>query len=899
MTSTFILPFNQIDATSLPRVGGKGANLGEMIGAGFPVPPGFCITTDAFQLFLDSSGFADELYDTLDALPADDLENTHRAGEQIRTRLSATPIPPEIEAAILRAWEARGTQRAYAVRSSATAEDLPTASFAGQQDTFLNVKGRTALLESVRGCWVSLFTDRAIHYRAQNGFAHRDVLIAVVVQRMIAGEVSGILFTADPVSGQRDTISIDASYGLGEALVAGLVTPDLYRVDKRTMTLLDMQIADKETAILPVSGGGTIHQVLTGDQRKTQALSDDQILALAKLGTRIETHYDAPQDIEWTWEDGRFWLVQTRPITSLFPIPAVPNADPDILRVYFSFASVQGIFEPITPLGRDTIRLLFAGAAQIFGLDFDHHTQPTIKESAERLWVDMTGGLRHPLGSHAVPRFIGVVDPDVAHALNELQDDPRLGAGSGHLRFTTVVRMVRFLLPLWFRAIWGWLFPARTLARILRQLDADLSHFRADIATLPDGSAYALDVHAKLVDGFRAFPILLPGMLPGFLSLFALNRIASHVEGASEHVMNITRGMPHNVTTEMDLTLWDHAQTIRNDEDSARVMRDASPAELAEAYHTHTLPPTAQRAINAFLDRYGARGVGEIDFGRARWREDPTNIIGVLQSYLRIEDEAQAPNAVFRQAEQSAEAAIASLEAAVRRGVGGRIRARLVRALAERVRTLAGLRESPKFHIIQKMDIIRQNLLERAEAMATRGLIDQPDDIFFLTIDDLATLKDDEQRDFKPVIADRRAAHDRELGRKRIPRLLLSDGRTIYEGAAKADAPEGALAGSPVSAGVVEGVARVVTDPQHAELLPGEIMICVGTDPAWTPLFLSISGLVMEMGGLMTHGSVVAREYGIPAVVGVHDATHLIQTGQRVRVHGDQGYVEVLDSNDA
>jgi len=265
--SAIILPFDAISAGDLAIVGGKGANLGEMTQAGFPVPPGFCVTTVAFRQLMETSGQAEEIYRSLEAVPAGDVEGVRLLGQQIRSRLSEAPMPAEIEGAIVAAWQALGTQESYAVRSSATAEDLPDASFAGQQDTFLNIIGRQKLLESVRACWISLFTDRAILYRAQNHFSHRDVYLAVVVQGMVLPDVSGILFTADPVSGHRQIVSIDASYGLGEALVAGLVSPDLYKVDKRSRVIVELHIGDKQLAIRPQEGGGTYQEKLEGEAR--------------------------------------------------------------------------------------------------------------------------------------------------------------------------------------------------------------------------------------------------------------------------------------------------------------------------------------------------------------------------------------------------------------------------------------------------------------------------------------------------------------------------------------------------------------------------------------------------------------------------------------------------------
>jgi pyruvate,water dikinase len=294
--------------------------------------------------------------------------------------------------------------------------------------------------------------------------------------------------------------------------------------------------------------------------------------------------------------------------------------------------------------------------------------------------------------------------------------------------------------------------------------------------------------------------------------------------------------------------------------------------------------------------QYGRRGLAEIDFGRARWQEDPTALMQALQSYLRIDDERQAPDAVFKRGELVAAEAQAKLENAVRRMPGGAFRVRLVRFLAGRLRSLLGLRESPKFFIVRLMGILREGLLDSGRELASAGVLARADDIFFMHLNELDELARGPSRDWRTMIAGRRAVFQREKLRRQIPRLLLSDGRAFYEGMGEApvEEGEGVLVGSPVSPGVAEGLVRVVFDPHQTQLSPGEILVCPGTDPAWTPLFLAAAGLVMEVGGLMTHGSVVAREYGIPAVVGVHEATTRLKTGQRIRVDGNTGRVRLL-----
>nr|WP_223156821.1 PEP/pyruvate-binding domain-containing protein [Thermosediminibacter oceani] len=376
---SYVLFFEQVDRFSLPYVGGKGANLGELSKAGFPIPGGFCVTTDAYKDFIATSPEMDSLLDELNQMDPNNLNQLRKLGEQIRTHLLQLEIPAQIKREIVQAWESVGKEHAFAVRSSATAEDLSTASFAGQQDTYLNIKGQDELLHRIRKCWASLFTDRAISYRAKNGFDHRQVYLSVVVQRMVNPQVSGILFTADPVNGNRKVVSIDASFGLGEAIVSGMVSPDLYKV--KDGKIIQKNISEKKIAIYPLPEGGTVKKDLPLVEQTKQALTDDQILRLAELGKRIEKHFGFPQDIEFCIENGKIFVVQSRPITSLYPLPDIPQ---EPLRVMISFGHAQMMTDAMKPLGLSVLRTIFP--------------KNVFLEAGGRLFIDPTDLLRTKLG---------------------------------------------------------------------------------------------------------------------------------------------------------------------------------------------------------------------------------------------------------------------------------------------------------------------------------------------------------------------------------------------------------------------------------------------------------------------------------------------------------------------
>lgn len=858
-TTSTVLDFADIGSSMLALVGGKAGNLGELTRAGLPVPPGFCLTTEAYRQATARSDL-DGIFTALEQTDKTDVATLTNLAGSARTTVLAAPIPTEIAATVTAAYAALGPDVPVAVRSSATAEDLPFASFAGQQDTYLNIVGREAVLDAIRRCWASLWTDRAVVYRATNDIDNRTVRLAVVVQRMVDADVAGVLFTANPVTGHRRQAVIDASPGLGEAVVSGAVNPDHFIVDTRANTILERRLGDKRLAIRSLPGGGTEHIELPRGS-DAACITDDQVLALARLGDQVEQHYGAPQDTEWAIDAaGTLWLTQARPITTLYPLPErIARPEP---RVYFSVNVGQGVFRPFTPAGLATFRLVGAGAARLFGFPVtDPLSGPTpFAEAGGRAFIDVTTAVRSRVGRVILPRILDVMEARSAAVFRHLFDDPRLSVTeASRLPFLRHVggAAVRAHVPP--NLLLALMSPKRArtrVERIGRRLDARLcapSDLTAD---------ERLDWIARVLQ--EEFPYLAPRILPvagaGFISLWLARRILGG-NATSEELQTVLRGLPHNVTTEMDLELWHMAQRIRGDETSA------------------------DREIDAFLRRYGHRAVAEIDLGMPRWSDDPSHIRGVIANYLRMNPGEGAPDEMFARGATEAEAMIDTL---ARRAAG--LRGRLVRALLNRTRELAGIRELPKFYFVRVVAAARAELGSVGTELHRLGRIANPDDVYFL--DFVQARAGLDGADLHDVVATARQRYDEELRRRHIPRVLLSDG-TEPEAALHAPAADGALIGTAASAGTVTGTARVVLDPVGAHLEPGEILVCPSTDPGWTPLFLTAGGLVMEMGGANSHGAVVAREYGIPAVVGVPNAVATITTGQTITVNGSAGTVAV------
>jgi phosphohistidine swiveling domain-containing protein len=892
-----VLPFAAISRSSLSVAGGKAANLGELIRAGLPVPPGFCVTTEAYQLVAEGASLEPILAE-LATTRADDTVHLAELAMTARARLLAAPMPDRVAEAISKAYGELGKDEPIpvAVRSSATAEDLPFASFAGQQETYLNIIGIEAVLDAVRRCWASLWTDRAVSYRASNGIDHRAVRLAVAIQQMVEASVAGVLFTANPLTGRRRQAVIDASPGLGEAVVSGAVNPDHFVVNTTTGEIVERRLGDKRVIIQGTAGGGT-RRTETSDGSDEACLSDEQVRALAALGARVEAHYGAPQDTEWAIDpSGKLWLVQSRPITTLYPLPDnAPDTD-DVLRAYFSLNVFQGVYRPLTPMGIAVLRLFGSAMAWLFHLaPRDPLRGPSILvEAGGRLFLDVTSALRTAIGRKFLLGAAQIAEARSAALFQQLTTDPRLS-----LVPTPRWRLIRAFgsllaetrAPIYI--IQALLWPSTVQKRIV-QVRALLQSLNDEAAEAP-----AQDT-ADLADRLTAFEQLLQGrvksvlrvippMMASGLGSYALSGRLLEGIAKPDEMQIVLRGLPHNPTTEMDLELWALAQRVQADAVAAQAVRETPPERLAQQYREGALPPTLQQGLGEFLHAYGHRGVAEIDLGLPRWSEDPTHILGVLANYLQLKDPDLAPDVQFHRGAQEAEAMVATLTRRAKRK--GWLRGVLVGFFLKRTRALAGVREMPKFCLVLLLAYIRRSLLSIGKAMEQSGWLENAGDIFFITLSEARGALTGE--DMHQIVRERRASYDHELQRRHIPRVLLSDGTEPTVASQAGELAEGTLKGSPASPGIVTAQAHVILDPTGARLEPGEILVAPSTDPGWTPLFLTAGGLVMEMGGSMSHGAVVAREYGIPAVVGVPGATERITTGQQITVDGSAGMVSI------
>jgi rifampicin phosphotransferase len=891
------LTFSEVGREDLPRVGGKAANLGALTRAEIPVPPGFCVTTRAFDQFLTSLPDRDAHFDALDALDGTSIDSVRAAAEAIRCALDGLTMPVEVASAIATGWHALGTEHALAVRSSATAEDLPGASFAGQQDTYLNIRGEAALLEAVRKCWISLFTDRAVLYRARGGFGHRAVRLAVVVQRLVDPDISGIMFTADPITGHRHVASIDAGFGLGEALVSGIVSADLYRVDRRTGAILLARPGNKEFAVRSLPEGGTWRETLAEPARTARALTDDQVRALAVIGSRIESLYDGtPQDIEWCIADGAVYVVQARPITSLFPIPMPASADGG-LRIFLSFGHFQMMLDAMPKLSLDVWRIFFpAGQERRPALSSSREANAVMVVAGSRLFIDATDALLVPQARRVVLGVLSHVYEALAESIAVLVGRPefrsRQGAAGAVLR-----GVFRILGPMLVRLPIALLFRDPAVGRRLfdRALEVVPRESKERVRTVRNPADRIRQCWVELHALFGRVRPFLPSILAGIIAHRLLDRLARGrwADEVRDEVGLLSRGLPGNVTTEMDLAVGDLTDLARPYPELATLLRTVPWEDARQRLDDVAGGHEFLGAMQHFLSRYGKRGAREIDVSRPRWEDDPSLLLKVITGGLFSGN----PGAHRRQHQAqvaAGESAAARLVAAAGRGRSGALRRRAVARLVRVARLGMGLREHPKFIIVQLLGVVRAEFLAAGEILAERRQLANPRDVWHLGFGEVATALDNPALDLREQVATRAAELRRDQLQK-PPIVMSSEGEIPTVGAERSDLPEGALPGTAASSGVVEGLARVVMDPESDVLRAGEILVAPFTDPGWTPLFVHAVGLVTEVGGMMTHGAVVAREYGIPAVVSVASAIDRIKTGQRIRVDGTRGFVQILE----
>ena len=870
--NSWVLGLREIEQTQLELVGGKGLHLGELSKLErIQVPEGFCVTTAAFQAATQQNGAYPVLVEQLSVLKAEDRDQIGEISRKLRQSILDSEIPSAVEQAVTLYLSRHGEDQAYAVRSSATAEDLPHASFAGQQDTYLNIIGAEAVLQHIRKCWASLFTDRAVIYRLQNGFDSRHVSLAVIVQEMVFPEASGILFTVDPATSNRKVVSIDAGFGLGEALVSGLVSPDGYKV--RDGEIIEKRIAAKQLAIFGRKEGGTETREIAPDRQTVQALTDSQIIQLAEIGRQIEARFGCPQDIEWGLAEGTFYILQSRPITTLFPIPLANDQEN---HIYLSVGHQQMMTDAMKPLGLSFYLLTTTG---------------NMLTAGGRLFVDVAPMLASSASRDAFVHMMGKFDPlikDIMMTVLEREDfikpipagQPQPAPRPSHKALGSEVSEP----PVEYDPVLA--------ADLIKRAEASIEELSQ---TIPTKSGPAL-LEFILEDLQELKRILFDSQGLRFITdamdaSVWINQQMYEWLGEKSAVDTLSQSVPHNVTSEMGLALLDVADGIRPYPPIVDYLQHARDDTFLEELPRFEGGREVREAILAFLRKYGMRCTGEIDISRTRWSEKPVTLLPIILSNVKNFEPGEG-NRRFEQGRQEALEKERELLDRLKALPDGEHKARETKRRIDLIRNFSGYREFPKYGMISRYFIYKQALLREAEGFVQAGIIQEKEDIFYLRFEELQEVVRTRSLDYATIV--KRKAEYALYERLTPPRVMTSDGEILTGRYKREDLPAGAMVGLPVSAGVTEGRARVLFRMEDAVLEEGDILVTPFTDPSWTPLFVSIQGLVTEVGGLMTHGAVIAREYGLPAVVGVENATKRIKDGQRIRVNGTEGYIELL-----
>ncbi|PFH88450.1 phosphoenolpyruvate synthase [Bacillus sp. AFS088145] len=868
--NSLVLDFQEIDKNQLLLVGGKGLNLGELSKIpNIKVPEGFCITTAGFQKAIEQNESYHALLDQLKMLNVKDRDQISEISRKIRDIILEVAIPSDVVNSVSTYLSKFGEELAYAVRSSATAEDLPHASFAGQQDTYLNIIGKENILQHISKCWASLFTDRAVIYRMQNDFDHSQVYLSVVIQKMVFPQASGILFTADPVTSNRKVLSIDASFGLGEALVSGLVSADCYKVQDNE--IIDKRIATKKLAIYGRKEGGTKSQQIEPQKQTTQTLTEQQILQLAQIGRQIEAYFCCPQDIEWCLVEDTFYIVQSRPITTLFPIPEVDDQE---RHVYLSVGHQQMMTDPIKPLGLSFWMLT---------------SRAPMRKAGGRLFVDISQNLASPDRRKMFIEAIGKSDPLLKDALLKVVAREDFTESSPE-KAPSPTKNDQSQPSSSFKALIE--NDPRIVSNLIKKNESSIKELKQNIR-MKSGS----DLMDFILEDLQKLRELLFDPRSSAVFMSAMNATEWINEKIYEWLDEknvgdtLSQSVPNNITSEMGLALMDVADVIRPYPEVIDYLQHVEDDNFLDKLIKFKGGQESKDAIDDYLRKYGMRCTGEIDLTRTRWSEKPSTLVPMILSNIKNFE----PHESRRKFEQGLEKALQKEQELVERLLqlpDGKQKAEEIKEVISLIRNFIGYREYPKYGMISRYFVYKLALLKEAEQLVKTNVISEVEDIFYLTFEELNEVVRTKKLDYQ--IINKRKDEYKLYTKLTPPRVLTSDGEIIVGEYKREDLPPEAIVGLAVSSGVIEGRARVILNMEDANLEDGDILVTSFTDPSWTPLFVAIKGLVTEVGGLMTHGAVIAREYGLPAVVGVENATKLIKDGQKIRVHGTEGYIEIV-----
>ena len=855
------IPLAEIDERAPDAVGAKSLNLARMLRAGLPVPPAFCVTTAAYRAHLETNGLESAIQDADGAEP----DGRRRALDTLRRALARAPLPVPVDEAIAEEYRAlvgcAGAAVPLAVRSSATSEDLPGSSFAGQHDSFLGVEGLAACREKVRECWASLWTERAFEYRTRRGIDHLSADMAVIVQRLVPAEFAGVLFTVDPATGRRDRFVIEAVEGLGDSLVSGRAAPERLVISRR--------------------GPALVHRGGDGSKRRLDAAV---ALDLARLALEAESHLGGPLDIEWAITGGETWLLQARPVTGL------AAREPTEVRQVWSNANTGEVLpDVVTPMTwsavKPVVRALLGRFLDCLGFDLD--ARPIFGLVAGRAYYHLNSVMAFSrlipaMGDEAITEFFGGRQ-DLAAKLGEIdlarEELPRL-------RFRPIALAIR-IPHLLFRYIT--LSPRRAqslLERVRAEVDAEAAIPLRDLSPAELVALMRSSIERQARDGemFDSFGLSL-------LSTALLGRGARLWMGDEglALVSLAQSGLGNNDMARAGLDLSRLARRVREEGLEAAVEEASGMADLRAKGEGSEAVARFLAAWDLFLRDHGHHCRGELELTNPRWAEVPDEVLRHLRACLK----ASADNGFLERYEKLGEGGVAA-GALAHEKLRGPFRRMALRFLLKRSRETAPLRENLKNQLVRRFADIRRIVLELGERLAAAGMLERPSDVFFLELGEAeeAARAPGNAGELRERVLARRAEHERNQALQ--PPSIVIEPYDPAADAAQLGPSDSMLTGLGIVPGIVRGPARVILRDADDRVLPGEILVAPYTDPGWTPYFLNAAAIVVDLGGMLSHGSIIAREFGIPAVVNVGPATRIIRTGQLVEVDGARGTVRVI-----
>ena len=872
---TTIFWFTTRELPPMEQVGGKALALMQMTGAGMPVPPGFVITVKFFEPWLTalkSSPSWDAITKT------DAIEKTARTLQNLCRNLEFTESQKNELNNALKSFREQNHGYLYAVRSSSPDEDLEEASFAGGYETTLGVTVE-AIEAAIRHSFTSSFDERVFLYKKEHGFRMDQPRIAVVIQQQVDAESAGVAFSLNPLNNCYDEAVINANHGLGESVVSGEANPDVFVVDKIKHEILSTRIGSKQAVITLTPAGGTTKS--TRNNQQEPSITPAQVLELTGLLEQVEAYYQKPMDIEWAFARGKLYLLQARPITTYLPLPPeMITAPGQPKRLYANSTLIeQGLQEPLSVLGTDFLSyvLNYVGGSMAEGvIGSDGITFTASGGYYMNISYSMMLGMKN---AALAPGSFG--DPRVMEILNGI-DMGQYTRGELPKKLKAMRQQMIFkMLPMVKAVIEAYFRPARILQNYKAALPGEkqrLETFTAEGRSLR-AQASALTSMLSFFYGDYGIPMILAGQL-------AQQRIRGLFKNemlqVQDHLTNLGIALPDNKTTEMGEAMYDLAT-------ATEFKRFGSFEAFNLALEQGLVDPKLVARWEGFLTEFGFRCPGEIDPATPRPSENPKNLFDQLKNMA-----VDHTGSFFDKARNKRESAYQALYALALSK--GKNKARAFKRYYNRWVTFGGYRETPKYYVIKVIAIFRRLALSVGRELTAAGRLDSPEQIFDLTIADIDRARNDSLLDLRELAKQRSAIIQKIRKSKLTARIIDSRGKIFYP-------PHnaninGGLSGVPISPGVAQGRVKVLNHASEKPLLPGEILVARATDPGWTPLFLNAAGIILEIGGALQHGAVVAREYGIPCVSGLDNATHLFKDGQWVEVDGSNGVVRILESSE-